>query len=147
GQDRLDRPHEADGQEDPPDRVPGAADGDQRPDDGERGDGDLEQQLREAVGEEGSAAPEDLWRVERPEQEPSREQQADAGEAHPCEPAEGRVAHPTRSIARSGIRPITLVPAPGALRTSNEPPTAASLSAIPWRPVPPTASGTANPRP
>src|SRR5438067_12781313 len=48
---------------------------------------------------------------------------------------------------RIGTVPLTVVPPCGELETSNEPPMAASLSAIPCRPVPYDVDDVSNPRP
>ena len=53
----------------------------------------------------------------------------------------------SRSAQPMGTRPSTVVPAPGAARTSSAPPIASRRSAIPCRPVPCVARATSNPTP
>ena len=54
----------------------------------------------------------------------------------PGQPPGGGGCHQAASSTRQGSRPETVVPAPGADRTSSEPPWACSRSAMPCRPVP-----------
>src|SRR5688500_1646422 len=44
--------------------------------------------------------------------------------------------HARHAAPSTGTEPVTVVPAPGALRIETSPPIACSRSVMPWRPVP-----------